>query len=67
MKNDTKCFACGKERLSKDEVGINKKMLGRGIKQFYCLDCLAEYLEVDTEFLLAKVEEFREQGCVLFE
>jgi hypothetical protein len=26
----------------------------------------AEYLEVDTEFLFAKIEEFKEQGCTLF-
>ena len=28
---------------------------------------LAEYLEVDTEFLLTKIEEFKEQGCNLFQ
>jgi len=60
------CFACGKERLLKDEIGLNKKMLGRKIKQFYCLACFAEYLDVTTEELLAKVEEFKEQGCKLF-
>jgi hypothetical protein len=66
MKTTRACFACGKEQLTKDEVGMNKKMLGRVVKQFYCLDCLAEYLEIDTDFLLAKVEEFKEQGCELF-
>jgi hypothetical protein len=61
------CFACGKKQLSKNEIGLNKKMLGRGIKQFYYLDCFAEYLEVTTEELLAKVENFKSQGCALFE
>lgn len=60
------CFACGKEHLSKNEVGLNKKMLGREIKQFYCLDCFAEYLDATTEELLAKIQEFKEQGCKLF-
>lgn len=60
------CFACGKKQLHKDEIGLNKKMLGRDIKQFYCLECFAEYLDVTTEELLAKVEEFKEQGCTLF-
>lgn len=64
--DDVDCFACGKKHLSKDEVGLNKKMLGREVKQFYCLDCFAEYLDVTTEDLLAKVEEFKEQGCTLF-
>ena len=64
--NKADCFACGKKQLSKDEIGLNKKMLGRGIKQFYCLGCLAEYLDVNTEELLARIEEFKEQGCTLF-
>ena len=60
------CFACGAKKLSKDEVGLNKKFLGRKIKQFYCLGCLAEYLDVTVEELMAKVEEFKKQGCKLF-
>jgi hypothetical protein len=60
------CFACGKKHLSKDELGLNKKMIGREIKQFYCLECFAEYFDVTTEELLAKIEAFKEQGCVLF-
>jgi uncharacterized protein YlaI len=66
MKDDTKCFACDKAQLSRDEVGINKKMLGRDIKHFYCLDCFSEYLGVTADELLAKIEEFKEQGCTLF-
>ena len=64
VKNE--CFACGKQQLSKNEMGLNKKLLGRKVKQFYCLDCLAEYLEIAPDELLAKVEEFKEQGCALF-
>ena len=60
------CYICDKETLSKNEIGLTKKLIGRNSKRFYCLDCLAESLEVDTEFLLAKVEEFKEQGCILF-
>ncbi len=60
------CYVCGEENLSKNEVGLTKKLLGRNVKYFYCLDCLAEHLEVDPEFLLAKIEEFKDQGCTLF-
>jgi len=60
------CYVCGKENLSKNEIGLTKKLLDKNAKRFYCLDCLAEYLEVDTEFLLEKVEEFKMQGCTLF-
>ena len=35
-------------------------------KEFFCFSCLAEYLEVEEEFLREKVEEFRDEGCTLF-
>ncbi len=60
------CYICKKKALSKNEIGLTKKLLDKNSKRFYCIDCLAEYLEVDTEFLLAKIEEFKEQGCKLF-
>jgi hypothetical protein len=60
------CYVCGKEVLSKNEIGLTKKLLSKEAKAFYCLDCLAGYLEVDTEFLLEKIEEFKVQGCDLF-
>lgn len=60
------CIACGKQPLSKDEIGINKKLLGEPIENFYCMDCLADYLEVEIQDLLDKIEEFKEEGCKLF-
>ena len=60
------CYVCNKKAISKNEVGLTKKLLNKNTKCFYCLDCLAEYLEVDTEFLIVKVEEFKEQRCELF-
>ena len=60
------CYICGKDPLSKNEIGLTKKLLEKNSKRFYCINCLADYLEVDTEFLLNKIEEFKEQGCKLF-
>ncbi|MCI6195358.1 MAG: hypothetical protein MR651_10335 [Faecalibacterium sp.] len=60
------CIACGKKPLSKDEIGINKKLLGEQVENFYCMECLADYLEVETQDLLDKIEEFKEEGCKLF-
>ena len=60
------CYVCGKDSLTKNEIGLTKKLLDKKSKRFYCIDCLAEYLEVETEFLLVKIEEFKEQGCNLF-
>jgi hypothetical protein len=31
-----------------------------------CIVCLAEYLDVPEDDLLAKIEEFKAQGCKLF-
>ena len=65
MKNN--CVMCGKEHLNKDTIGINKKLLGEDIENFYCLDCLAEYLGCTDDELHDKIEEFKEEGCKLFE
>lgn len=61
-----KCYVCGKTPLTKDEIGLNKKIIDKKATTFYCLPCLAEYLEVTEEELLAKIEEFKEGGCTLF-
>lgn len=61
------CVSCGKEALAKNEIGINKKLLGEQTTTYYCMDCLADYLEVSVQDILDKVEEFKEQGCKLFE
>lgn len=65
MKN--KCVACGTENIDKNTFGLNKKLLGTGIKNYYCMDCLADYLDVTVEELLDKIEEFKDEGCKLFD
>lgn len=60
------CVICGKRDLSRDEIGINKKLLGEQVENYYCLDCLADYLECTVDELLEKIEEFKEEGCKLF-
>lgn len=60
------CYICGKEALNKNEIGLTKKLLDEGSRYFYCIDCLAEYLEVDKDFLFEKIETFKEQGCIHF-
>lgn len=61
------CIACGKKILNKNTIGINKKLLGNNIANFYCMDCLANYLDVTIEELFEKIEEFKQEGCRLFE
>ena len=61
-----KCYVCGKAPLTKDEIGLTKKIINKKSTTFYCLPCLADYLEVTEEELLAKIEEFKSDGCTLF-
>lgn len=63
---NVECVICSKKGLGKDSIAINKKLLGTNITNFYCMDCLAEYLGCTVEELLDKIEEFKEEGCTLF-
>lgn len=60
------CVICGKDNLDKDITGINKKLLGTDISNFYCIDCLAEYLGCTVQELFDKIQEFKDEGCTLF-
>ena len=61
------CYICGKKNISKNEIGLTKKLVGKSSKNYYCISCLAEQLEVTTEELQDKIEEFKNEGCKLFE
>lgn len=61
------CLICAKENLSKNEVGLNKKLLGRKISSFYCIDCLAEHFGVTVGEMHTKIEDFKSRGCKMFE
>ena len=66
-KTSETCISCGKRNLNKDTIGINKKLLGSDVKNFYCIDCLAAYLDTSVDDLLEKIEEFKAEGCELFQ
>ena len=60
------CSFCDKECLSKDEVGLNKKIIHRQIERMMCFACMAAYFETTEDELKHKVEEFKRSGCTLF-
>jgi uncharacterized protein YlaI len=60
------CIACKKDKLDKNTLGLNKKLLGEDICNFYCMECLADYLDVTVEELQDKIEQFKAEGCKLF-
>jgi biotin operon repressor len=59
------CCECGKA-LKKDEIAITRKLIDVDTEEYYCLDCLAEYLGCSVQDLKEKIQEFKEQGCTLF-
>lgn len=66
MEKVNKCYLC-KNRLDKDAIGLNKKLLAQDPSKFMCVECLAAHLDVSTEDLYEKIIEFKEQGCTLFQ
>ncbi len=60
------CMKCEK-RLMSDEIALHRKLFGRGAKEFMCLDCQAEYLQVERAQLEKVIEMYHRSGtCVLF-
>ena len=64
-KPNNTCMECGR-KLIKDEIALNKKLISTDIIEFRCLDCLSISFGCDVEDLKIKIDEFKEQGCVLF-
>jgi len=60
------CAYCGKNNISKDEIGLNKKFIDYHVDRMRCLACLAAYFETTEEELEEMIVEFKRQGCALF-
>ena len=60
------CAYCDKEKLSKNDIGLNKKLIHPQIERMMCLTCMAEYCETTEEELKEMIEIFKREGCALF-
>jgi hypothetical protein len=60
------CSYCDREKLSKDEIGLNKKLIRSQVKKMMCITCLAGYFEMAEEDLEELIDRFKRQGCTLF-
>ncbi len=62
-----KCRYCD-TLLSKDEVGLTRKLLENEAQygKFTCLKCMAEIFDCTVQDLQDKIEDFKEEGCKLF-
>jgi biotin operon repressor len=65
MKNKKICFNCGKP-VVKDVIALHRKLFSYNVDRFFCLPCLAEYLECSEDELKKLIKELKEQGCVYF-
>lgn len=60
------CAYCDEKELSKDDIGLNRKLIHRKIERMMCLTCLAAYFETTEGELKEMIERFKRQGCALF-
>jgi len=59
------CKECA-EMLSHDEIGLCKKLCGKNLTEFMCINCMAEYFSVTRDLLEEKVKHYKDIGCTLF-
>lgn len=61
-----RCLDCSKV-LTKDDVGATFKLLGREEKRKFCVACLSRRLHVEEERVQYWIDNWKYQGCKLFE
>jgi hypothetical protein len=59
------CVTCG-AALSREEVGLSKKLINRATKECKCRACLAAYYQVSEQRLRELAAHWRSMGCELF-
>ena len=63
---DHLCKKCNAGLMS-DEIALHRKLFGRSLKEYMCLDCQAVYLDVDRGYLEKLIEGYHKSGpCALF-
>ncbi|PKN32798.1 MAG: hypothetical protein CVU61_16480 [Deltaproteobacteria bacterium HGW-Deltaproteobacteria-19] len=60
------CAYCDKDGLSKNVIGLNKKLIHQQVERMMCMTCMAAYFETTEEELKEMIEGFKQQGCALF-
>lgn len=60
------CSYCARKGLTKDEIGLNKKLIHYRVERMMCLVCISEYFDITVEEMEEMIQEFKRQGCELF-
>lgn len=50
----------------KNIINLNKKIYGRYLTNYFCINCMCEDLDFTEYQLYEQMEKFKEQGCTLF-
>lgn len=66
MPDPARCIRCG-AFLTRDDIGLTRKMVNRGATEFLCIPCLAHHFELPEPVLRDKIREFKAMGCTLFD
>ena len=60
------CAYCDKDKLTKNDIGLNKKLIHHQVERMMCMTCMAAYFETTEDELKEMIEGFKQQGCILF-
>ena len=60
-----RCIRCDAP-FFRDDIGANRKFLGRAVLEFMCRECLSRELRVPRQLIDQKIQQFKEEGCTLF-
>ena len=60
-----KCIKCSCE-LTNNDIGLHKKLINRGAKEYMCINCMSQYFKIPVNVLEKKIVEFKNMGCTLF-
>jgi len=63
------CSYCGESITAHDEIALNKKLFAAASKrgEYICLECMAAVLDCTACDLRDKIEDYKREGCVLFD
>lgn len=59
------CTSCHAP-LTKDDIGLHRKLVNRAATEFMCIKCLAAYFGITEKQCRELIDNFRAAGCSMF-
>ncbi len=60
------CINCSKI-LTTNDIGLYKRLVSMVNEEYMCKECLAKRFNCDVSVLDAKIKQYVDMGCTLFE